>query len=857
MPVRISDPAVQQFEKDHENTVRTLAAQCAVLLKNDDHTLPLDHPSSIALFGAGARQTVKGGTGSGDVNVRHVTTIEEGLEEAGIHVTTRAWLDQFDIAREQGMRDYFTRLRAKVGGLNNVLAQAWCITVPQQEYTIDLPTPSETGSDTAVYVIARNSGEGLDRKDIPGDIRLTDSETRDILRLNKLYPHFVLILNVGGMVDLTPVLSVKTILLLSQLGSATGNTCADILLGTSAPSGHLTMTWAPLSDYASTNHFDNEDDNDYREGIFVGYRGFDAAGLTPLFPFGYGLTYTSFSLKPGTVRLDGTDVCVPVTVTNTGRRNGRESVQVYVSQPVGTRHIAKAYQKLAGYAKTDDLAPTGTQDVTVRFPLASLTSYDSAASAWVLEAGDYIVRVGTSSRSTHVAARLHVGSDIIVEQDHAIGGDCGFTDTVPSGTPITYAGEQDEIAHSPVVEVPSDVITTRTVIYPGQPAEIPAGPVINFEDVLAGKKTVRDFVAGLTNEQLVDLAVGRYNNGVKEADVIGSASSRVAGAAGETTQRLAQLGVPTLTEADGPAGVRLNRAYYMDDHGGAHGLTTSLAFDAEPIFTHDEWEKTWKARFSNKKAPEGVQTYWQNCVAIPIGTALAQAFNPDVPSQCADLVGDEMQRFGINVWLAPAMNIQRNPLDGRDFEYYSEDPLVAGLTAAAITQGVQSHPGCSVCIKHFVANNQENNRVHENNNISEQALREIYLKGFEICVRLAHPKTVMTSYNLVNQIHSCNRHDLLTEALRDEWGFTGFVMTDWLVTVDTEHVHHKWPIASAAGCVKAGNNVTMPGFDSDKSTILNAIDNPKDQYPLTRAELQKSACEVLNVVADLTKGSRQ
>ena len=242
------------------------------------------------------------------------------------------------------------------------------------------------------------------------------------------------------------------------------------------------------------------------------------------------------------------------------------------------------------------------------------------------------------------------------------------------------------------------------------------------------------------------------------------------------------------------------------------------------------------------------------CIAIPIGTALAQSWNPAVTEAMGNIVGEEMELFGVNFWLAPAMNIQRSPLCGRDFEYYSEDPYLTGIMASGITAGVQKHPGCAVTIKHFACNNQETNRYTSNSQVNERALREIYLKAFEIALRTASPYAVMTSYNLLNGEHTCDSHDLLTAVLRDEWGYEGLVMTDWLVTnviaggVGREN---KYLAASAAGCVKAGNDLTMPGVPSDFEDIRNALSDKTHSYAITRADLQRSAGRVLKVLLEL------
>ena len=244
-------------------------------------------------------------------------------------------------------------------------------------------------------------------------------------------------------------------------------------------------------------------------------------------------------------------------------------------------------------------------------------------------------------------------------------------------------------------------------------------------------------------------------------------------------------------------------------------------------------------------------TNYQYCVAIPIGTGIAQSWNDDLAKQLGDLVGVEMEMFGTHLWLAPAMNIYRSPLCGRNFEYYSEDPFLSGCIAADITNGVQVHEGCATTIKHYACNNQETNRYFSNSNVGERALREIYLKGFEICIKKSQPHFIMTSYNLINGEHACSTKDIQTFTLRDEWGFAGVVMTDWLVTGGMGPKGEKWPCASCAGNVKAGNDITMPGIPSDKADILKALADESHPYALSRAELQLAAKRVLGMILKL------
>lgn len=851
MTIRINDPDKQAFEQEHEDLVRRLAPECMVLLRNDG-TLPLTNMQSVALYGNGARQTIKGGTGSGDVNVRHFVTVEEGLEKAGITVTTKDWLDAYDQVISAAKKDFYQKLRqeAKATGQNPILATMGKMVV---EPNYQIPLHKGTDADTAVYVLARNSGEGSDRRPVPGDIKLTETELRDIVELNKTYQHFALILNVGGLIDLTGLEEIKTVLLLGQLGSATGDACADVLTGKAYPSGKLTMTWAPIEDYPSTEGFGDPNNTNYREGIFVGYRYFDSTNTTPIYPFGFGLGYTTFKVSPGTVEVDGETITVNATVTNTGSAAGKDVVEVYYSAPQPDRSLPKPYQALAGFVKTQELQGGQSQVVSLTFNLSSLASYDQKSSAYLLEAGDYALRVGDSSRSTHIAGIVRLSDDVVTQQLHAVGGESGFTDFVPSGPAYSYPEEAHEIATATVVEIDAGSIPTTAVSYSDQPAEITRTEPFSWKDVASGQRSLDEFVGTLSDEDLTYLCVGAYKDSDDLMEVIGDASTTLAGAAGETTHQIEGQDLPVLTMADGPAGLRLSQRYTLDG-GKPQPLETSMGADMLSMYS-DEELAAMKSRATDSARARTV--YYQYCTAIPIGTELAQSWDDDLVQQCGDLVGDEMELFGANLWLAPAMNIQRSPLCGRDFEYYSEDPLIAGRIAAAITRGVSRHQGCATTIKHFAANNQETNRYFQNNNISERALREIYLKGFEICVKTSHPRTVMTSYNLINGEHACNRYDLVTEILRDEWGFDGLVMTDWLVTGGMGPSGDQWPAASAAGCVKAGNDLTMPGIPSDKKDIMNALSNPEHQYSLTRATLQQSARRVLAMILELTGAENQ
>ncbi|MFC2473933.1 MAG: glycoside hydrolase family 3 C-terminal domain-containing protein, partial [Actinomyces sp.] len=324
---------MEAYETDHLAAVRALAPECMVLLRSNG-AFPLTEPGEIALFGSGARHTVKGGTGSGDVNSRHVTTIEEGLEAAGFTIVTRPWLEAYDRIRLRAHEDFIADIRAEAAerGLPAIMVGMGSV-MPEPEYAIPLDIPAGTDPHAAVYVLSRTSGEGSDRTPEAGDLSLTNTEIRDILALNERFERFLLVLNVGGVVDLRPLDDVANILLLSQLGATVGDAFADVLLGRTYPSGKLATTWAAWDEDDQIGDFGDPDDTHYREGVYVGYRFYDSVGKEPLFPFGFGLGYTTFDVETRQVSLDGARVSIDVDVTNTGERPGKETVQVYAGVP--------------------------------------------------------------------------------------------------------------------------------------------------------------------------------------------------------------------------------------------------------------------------------------------------------------------------------------------------------------------------------------------------------------------------------------------------------------------------------------------------------------------------------------------
>lgn len=859
------NPEMSEREIRNMERARRIAAQGMVLLENNG-VLPLkENVQKIAAFGSGVRRTVKGGTGSGDVNSRLVVHVEQGLEKAGFNVTTKDWLDRHDRSCKDHLDGYMIRLSQLLqekgaAGIADVLAD------PYRDPDVPEITAGDlqaSEADIALYVIARTSGEGSDRKVAPGDYELSEREKQNLEAVTSVYPDTIVVINAGGVIDtkyLRSCKGVSAIVLMSQGGNVSGDALADILTGKVTPSGHLTATWAEnYEDYPAAQTFSyrngNVADEYYTEGIFVGYRYFDTFGVTPAYPFGFGRSYTSFSLTQDSVMISGQNVTVHVSVTNTGTKYaGREVVQVYCSAPAGK--LEKPYQALVGFAKTRELAPGETEQVTISFPITSMASYDSRQAAWVMEEGLYYIRVGAHSRNTHIAAALSLDETIVTEQlTNRFALDEPFDElSLRSATPYTYEGEEREKAEALVLDVIASTLMTKKASYRGAPALLCTQEKdnITLEHVMAGEATIEELTAQLTAEELAELCVGTARGGFGSTSVIGAASTACPGAAGDTTSSLLEKrSVPNLVLADGPAGLRLSKSFVADGEGNViPGLGESAMGGVEFLFGMTPPER-----------PADAVDYYQYCTAIPIATMLAQTWDTEAVEEAGDIVGEEMEEFGVTLWLAPGMNIQRNPLCGRNFEYYSEDPLLSGIFASADTRGVQAHPGCGTCIKHFALNNQEDNRSHNNAHCSERAIREIYLRGFEYAVKQSKPLSLMTSYNLLNGEHTANRHDLLTSVLRDEWGFDGIVMTDWGTTGGGDMnpaMDNKYGFSDAAGCIKAGNDLIMPGSQQDVDSILIALNAGKDQaaYPITLPELQACATRILKLALYCKNGGR-
>ncbi len=803
------------YEKEHLEKIRGMLPECMVLLKKDG-AFPLSGPCRLAAYGNGVRHSVRGGTGSGDVNAHVTVNIEEGLLAAGFELITSSWLDRYDKHRAEAKKAFRKELKREAKAeKQSIFFKAMGAIMAETDYDI----PLDFGADAAIYVLSRISGEGADRKVKPGDVLLTETEKRDILALNKNYDKFMLVLNTGGPVDLTPVKDVANILVLSQLGSEMGNALADVLLGKASPSGKLTTTWAAAEDYCEDIRLGNADNTFYNEGIYVGYRWFDTVGKKPLFPFGYGLSYADLSISDAKVSVSGSNVAVKATVKNGGDHPGKETLQVYVTKP--EKELRNPWQELAGFAKTSELKPGDSEEITACFDAASIASFDETKQAYVLEAGEYVVRVGSDSENTVPAAVLTLSDDVCVRKVRSVAGDPGFEEKT-----YVRAAREEDLSKVPRLALDPATIACEEISYEEQSKDI--APVIK----------------AMSDEELAYMIIGNFSKKGGLLSVIGEQSSNVAGAAGEITSRFADRGIKTMVMADGPAGLRLSKDYFTDAEGvhpiGGGSIPQSiLDVLSAPL------RKVVILLASGKRPKKDTEIKHQYCTALPIGTAIAQSWNVDLAEACGDIIGDEMGRFGVHLWLAPALNIHRSILCGRNFEYYSEDPLISGKIAAAVTRGVQAHSGKGVTIKHFVANNCEYNRYFNNSVVSERALREIYLKGFRICIEEAKPLALMTSYNLINGIHSSESRPLTEGFLRAECGYEGIVMTDWVL--DLKNHGRMFEKADAGRVAAAGGDLFMPGCQDDYDSVMHALKSGS----LTREQMEINAERVRAMSAKL------
>ena len=784
--------------KEHLELSRAAASEGMVLLKNENHVLPLKRGARVALFGKATADYVKGGGGSGDVTVPYLRNLHQGLQvkqkEGKVEIL-------------ESLADFYEK---------NVAAQYENGAEPgmtiEPEVPKELLEEAKAFTDTAILSICRFSGEGWDRKTVltgnyqlsegeqkmfnlsqalfeNGDFCLTHAEKQLVETVTENFDKVIVILNIGGVMETDWFREndrIQGALLAWQGGVEGGLAAADLLTGDANPCGHLADTFAKtLEDYPSTAHFhESADYVDYTEDIYVGYRYFETvpgAKERVSYPFGYGLSYSDFLIKPIYCAQAGDDIVLSVKVTNLSEMPGKTVVQIYAVCPQGK--LGKSALTLVSFAKTGMLGSGISQTIDMTFPIRCLASYDDTGrvrkSAWVLEKGSYTFYAGDSIRDlTKVLFTWTLEEDRVLEQLSQRCAPKKLAERMrPDGSMERLeTGEypQRVLGLEPIEDLMNDYPTpAREALPQGQASwslKAERHPErILFDEVADGKHTLGEFMDQLNVDELISLTGGQPNTGV--ANTFGWGN-------------LEKWAVPNAMTADGGAGFRV-----------------------EP--------KT------------GV-----TATAWPCATMLACTWDQDLLERIGRAAALEVKENNCCVWLAPAINIHRSPLCGRNFEYYSEDPLLAGLCAGAVVRGVQSQ-GIGACVKHFCVNNKETNRRGSDSRVSERALREIYLRAFELIVKRERPWSIMSSYNLLNGTHTSENRELLTGILRDDWGFDGAVTTDW------------WTCGEHYLELRAGNDIKMGAGHPER------VKEAFEKGLISREEIAVCARRVLELILKL------
>lgn len=804
----VTPPSVgeSKIERQNRKLALEIAQEGIVLLKNDG-ILPLTK-RHIALFGSGARMTVKGGTGSGLVNNRYSISIEEGLENLDCIISTKQWIDDFDQYFKDRKKEWIDEVETRVKGLTSPFEIFETKAKTPFKYPTGIPVQDKhltASSDIAIYVISRQAGEALDRHDDKGDYTIDNLEKSNIKLLTEHYKKTIIVINSGAPMDVSFMdeFNIAGLIYYGQPGEEGGNALANLLYNKVNFCGKLTDTWAlnyedvPSADIFS--HQANPKIQVYEEGIYVGYRYFSTFNVKTRFPFGYGISYTSFKTKALDVSFKNNEILITLTIQNTSSISGKEIIQVYVSPPWVKEGMEAL--RLIHFVKTPLLQPGETYNTICHIDLELLTSYHELKSAYLLNKGNYIIHVGVNAETYDSIATLTLSEDVMFEST------TNLSKAIKKVDEIIPQKMQDEPTITPfnLSITSSDIVVKQTKSDQSQGS-------LNCK--------ANKIIASLSLEEMATLVVG--------ADIQGDHVVYTLGAGGFTTSKLFEKhNIPNVVLSDGPAGLNIAPEFYINEREKVVPLSIPERFNVGAI----------GARFRQNAAKRTHEPiHQQYATAWPTTIVLAATWNEELAYKMGASIAAEMRTYGVTVWLAPAMNIHRNPLGGRTFEYFSEDPLLSGLLAASVTQGIQSRQGCMATVKHFVANNSEDLRMFSDSRVNERALREIYLKGFELAVKRGKPKALMTSYNLINGIYSPNNKLLLHNVLRQEWGYQGLVMSDWNA-VDKDR-------GDTTCAIKAGNDLIMPGHPWQIETLIKSVKEGK----LSIDDLKKSATRVMEII---------
>ena len=754
---------------------RQATAEGCVLLENEGQALPLREGERVAVFGRMAFHYYKSGLGSGGlVNTRYVVGILDALKECKeIQLDEKLMGIYADWIKENPYDE----------------GQGWG-RVPWSQKEMEVTEEMldcACNNDVSLVIIGRTAGEDQDNNTKPGSYCLTETEEDMIRRVCQVSKRTVVVLNVGNIIDMSWVKKYhpQAVLYAWQGGQEGGNGVADVLTGKVCACGKLTDTIAQsIEDYPSTENFGDPFKNYYKEDIYVGYRYFETfAKDKVLYPFGYGLSYTSFGIKAEILKNSEEELTVAAEVVNTGAVKGKEVVQVYAKVPQGK--LGNPARRLIGFAKTGELKPGEKEEVVIVIPKYDLTSYDDSGvtghkSCYVLEEGTYEIFVGSDVRSAESVGCYEEKFRVVEKLQEACAPVEKFSRMkavlMPDGS---YQAVTEEV---PVRTVDPQERRKQnlpeTLAYTGDKG-------YKLVDVLDGKVSMENFVAQISEEDLIAMFRGE-----------GMCSPKVtpgtAAAFGGVTESMKALGIPVGCCADGPSGIRMDC---------------------------------------------GTKAF-----SLPNGTALGCTFNTELVSDLYEMTGKELRLNKIDSLLGPGMNIHRNPLNGRNFEYISEDPLLTGRICAAQVKAM-AKSGIGSTIKHFCGNNQEVGRSTSDSVISERCLREIYLKGFEMAVREGGARSVMTTYGSVNGLWTAGSYDLCTTILRKEWGFEGIVMTDWWAKSNYEG--HQAEVQVKAPMVAAQNDIYMVVSDAKANPEKDDVEEMLHAGKLTLGELQRNGANIL------------
>lgn len=764
------------------------ATEGIVLLKNVDNILPFGTEDVISIFGRPQIEYYRSGTGSGGaVNVEYATNILDGFNASNLKIN------------EELVEDYKEWLKDNPfnNGGGGWAAEPWF----QEDMPIDAEYAKKQAekSNKAIYILGRTAGEDKDNAKWQGSYLLTDKERENIKNITAAFEDVCLVLNVSNIIDLSWINDeefnghIKAILVVWQGGMEGGTSVADVISGKETPSGKLADTIAyAIEDYPSTANFGNELKNYYEEDIYIGYRYFETFAPEKVqFEFGYGISYTTFAIETESVKETSDEILLNVKVTNTGDKfSGKEVVQVYYEAPQGK--LGKPVRQLVTFKKTDKLAPGESQNMEITFSINAMASYDDSGvtghkSCYVLEAGDYDIYVGSSVRKNTKINTYKVEELVVVEELQEAMAPVEDLKIMKPG-----AKKEDGTYEVTYVEAPKRSVDMAKRIADNLPADMPiTGDVdVTLQDVKEGKATLEKFVAQLSVEELAILVRGE---GMSNPRVTRGTAS----AFGGMCDSLFAYGIPAACCADGPSGLRME------------GKATQL----------------------------------------PIGTALSATWNEVLVRELYTMEGQELYRNQVDTLLGPGVNIRRNPLNGRNFEYYSEDPVLSGRMAVASTGGIKDG-GAWGTIKHFALNGQEAHRFKIDAVCSERAIREIYLKSFEMAVKEKTVMSLMTSYNPINGHWAASNYDLCTTILRKEWGYDGFVMTDWWAKMNDVVSGGEESNQDTRDMVRSQNDVYMV-VNNNGGEINSNNDNTIESVVegrLTIGELQRAAMNILRFI---------